>query len=95
MLPLWNNFLMSLLRFVVVISNHDEGLGKISSRSVYLILGWQKKEVGRHEKEEVYELCLQECWQLFVGHLFIGLLPSFFFLCGDPYEASYRFGFEI
>jgi hypothetical protein len=68
---------MSLFRFVVVISNHDEGLGRISSRSVYLILGWQKEEVGGYKKE-VYELCLQECWQLFVGHLFIGLLLSFF-----------------
>jgi hypothetical protein len=27
------------------------------------------------EKEEVYQLRLQECWS-FIGHLFSGLLPS-------------------
>jgi hypothetical protein len=31
--PPWNNFLGSLLCFVVVRSNHDEGLGRISFRS--------------------------------------------------------------
>jgi len=51
MSPLWNNFLRSLLRFVVVRSSHDEGLGRISFRSVFAILRWQKEEEGRHQKE--------------------------------------------
>ena len=38
MSPSWNNFLRSPLRFVVVRSNHDERLGRISFRSVFLIL---------------------------------------------------------
>ena len=42
-LPPWNNFLRSLLYFIVVRSDHDEGLGRISSRSVFLVLRWQKE----------------------------------------------------
>jgi hypothetical protein len=38
--PPWNNFLWSLLRFIVVRSGHDEGLGRISFISVFLILRW-------------------------------------------------------
>jgi hypothetical protein len=38
MLPLWNNFLRSLLRFVVVRSDHDKELGRIIFRSVFLTL---------------------------------------------------------
>jgi len=34
----WNNFLRSLLRFIVVRSGHDDGLGRISFISVFLIL---------------------------------------------------------
>jgi hypothetical protein len=45
--PPWNNFLRSLLHFIVVRSSHDEGLGRIVFRSVFLILRWQKEE-GRH-----------------------------------------------
>jgi len=59
MSPPWNNFLQSLLHFVVVRSDHHEGTGRISFRSVLLILQWQKKE-GRHKKEEVSPLRLQE-----------------------------------
>ena len=36
----WNNFLWSFLRFIVVRSSHDEGLGRISFRLVFLILRW-------------------------------------------------------
>jgi hypothetical protein len=43
MSPSWNNFLRSLLRFVMVKSGHDERLGIIIFRSVFLILRWQKK----------------------------------------------------
>jgi len=63
----WNNFHRFLLRFVVVRSNHDEGLVRINMslkpingselgrfRLVFLILRWQKEEEERHEKEEVY-----------------------------------------
>jgi hypothetical protein len=42
--PQWNNFFLSLLRFIVVRSGHDGGLGRISFRSVFLILQWQKEE---------------------------------------------------
>ena len=90
----WNIFLRSLLHFVVVRSSHDEGLGRIIFRSIFLILWWQKEEEGRQKREEVSQLCLQECWSSFVGHLFLGLLPSVC-LCSHPYEASYKFGFEI
>ena len=94
MSPPWNNFLLSLLRFIVVKSGHDEGLGRISFRSVFLILRWQKKE-GRHQEEEVSQLRLHECWPPFIVHLFSGLLPSVC-LCGHPYcKTSYKFSFEI
>ena len=90
--PLWNNFIRSLLHFIMVRSGHDEGLGRINFRSVFLILWWQKKEEGRHQKEEVSQLHLYEYWPSFVGRLFSGLLPSVC-LCGHPYrKASYGFG---
>nr|AWA44621.1 hypothetical protein SS75N13_000003 [Saccharum spontaneum] len=57
----WNNFLRSLLRFVVVRSGHDEGIGRIIFRSVFLTLRWQKQE-GGHQKEEVPQFHQQECW---------------------------------
>jgi hypothetical protein len=51
----WNNFLRSLLRFIMVIrSGHDKGLRRISFRSVFFILLWQKEEKERHQKEEVF-----------------------------------------
>ena len=59
MSPAWNNFLLSLLRFVVVRSSHDKGLGRISFGLVFLILRWQKEE-GRHQKEEISQLRLHE-----------------------------------
>jgi hypothetical protein len=90
----WNNFLRSLLYFIVVRSGHDKGLGRISFRSVFLILRWQKEELEKHKKEEVSQVRPQKCWPSFVGHLFSGLLSSVC-LCGHPYEASYRIGFEI
>jgi len=81
---LWSNFLRSLLHFIVVISGHDEGLGRINFRSVFLILWWHKEEEeGRHQKEEVSQLRLHECWPLFFGHLFSGLLSSVR-MCGHP-----------
>jgi len=71
--PPWNNFLWSLIRFIVVRSGHDEGLGRLSFKSVFLILRWRKYEEGRHQTEEVSQLHLHECWPSFVGHLFSGL----------------------
>ena len=94
MSPSWNNFLQSLLRFVVVRSGHDKELGKIILRLVFLILRWQNEE-GRYQKEEVSQLRLHECLPSFIGHLLLGLLPSIY-LCGHPYcKASYMFDFEI
>ena len=58
MSPLWNNFLRSLLHFVVFRSGHDEGLGKKSFRPVFLILRWQKEEERKHKKEEKSQLRL-------------------------------------
>jgi hypothetical protein len=49
MSPLWNNFLQSLFRFVVVRSNHDEEIGRIS-----FILRWQKEEEGRHKERRSF-----------------------------------------
>ncbi|KAG2606850.1 hypothetical protein PVAP13_4NG164332 [Panicum virgatum] len=63
---LWNNFLQSLLRFVVVRSNHGEGFVRISLSfelmsislgsdrlgSVSLLHRWQKEEEERCKKEE-------------------------------------------
>jgi hypothetical protein len=57
----WNNFLRSLLRFIVVRSGNDEGLWRIIFRSVFLTLRWQKQEERRHQKEEVPQFRLQEC----------------------------------
>jgi tRNA (Thr-GGU) A37 N-methylase len=56
--PPWNNFLQSFLHFIVVRSDYDEGLGRINSISIFLILQWQKEERGRHKKEEVSPLRL-------------------------------------
>ena len=47
--PAWNNFLRSLLRFIVVRSGHNEGLGRISFKSVFLILHFF---TGRKKKKE-------------------------------------------
>ncbi|KAG0522897.1 hypothetical protein BDA96_07G077400 [Sorghum bicolor] len=44
MLPPWNNFFQSLIRFIVVRSSHNEGLGRIIFRLVFLTLQWQKEE---------------------------------------------------
>jgi hypothetical protein len=38
--PPWNNFLGSLLCFVVVRSGHSEGLGRVSFRLFFLVLRW-------------------------------------------------------
>ena len=51
--PPWNNFLRSLLYFVVVRSRHDEGLERINFWLVFLILWWQNEEEVRHQKKEV------------------------------------------
>jgi hypothetical protein len=93
MSPAWNNFLRSLLCFVMVRSSHDEWLRRIIFRSVFFILLRQKEE-GRHNKEEVSQLRVKERWPLFVGHLFSGLMLSVC-LCGHPYKASYKLSFEI
>jgi len=64
----------------MVRSSHDEGQGRISFRSVFLILWSQieeeeeEEEGERHQKEEVSEFHLHECWPSFVKHLFLGLL---------------------
>ena len=94
--PPWNNFLRSFLRFVVVRSGHNERLGRISFRSVFLILRWQKEEEGRnHQEEKDPQFHLQECWPSFVGQLFSGHLPSVC-LCGHLHcKESNRLGFEL
>ena len=87
--------IFSGLFFVLLwLSGHNKRLGRKSFKFVFLILRWQKEE-GRHKKEEVSLLRLQECWPSFVGHLFSGhrLLPSIC-LCGHLYKSSYRFGVE-
>ena len=67
---------------------------------VFLFLRWQKEEDGRHKKEKVSPLRLQECWPPFVGLLFSSLLPGVCLctpsvcLCGLLYEASCRSGVE-
>ena len=74
--PSWNNFLRSLLRFVVVRSDHNEGLGRLC-RSVFLFFGGRKKKtedtrkkkflhfacrsVGRHS----LGFCSRVCCQVF------------------------------
>jgi hypothetical protein len=45
--PQWNNFFLSLLRFIVVRSGHDEGLGRISFR---FFSGRKKKKDNRKNK---------------------------------------------
>jgi hypothetical protein len=48
----WNYFLLSILCFVIVRSDHNEGPVRISI-SVFLIFSWQKEKEGRYKKEEV------------------------------------------
>jgi hypothetical protein len=50
MSPPWNNFLRSLLRFVVVRFGHDEGLGRIIFRSVF---GDRKKKKEDIRKKKI------------------------------------------
>jgi len=81
MLPPWNNFVWSFLRFVVVRSDHDEGLVRINlplkpitgielgrSRSVFLILRWQKEDTRKKKfmLNSVYR-------NISVGHMFSAL----------------------
>jgi len=95
MSPPWNNFLQSLLRFIMVRSSHSEGLGRIIFRLVILTLQWQKEEEGRHQKEEGPQFRVLECRPSFVGHLFSGHLPSVY-LCGHVCcKASDRLDFEL
>jgi hypothetical protein len=42
--PPWNNFLRSLLVFIVVRSGHDEGLGRIVSNRSSSFFGGRKKK---------------------------------------------------
>ena len=61
------NFLQSLLRFIMVRSGHDKGLGRISFRSVFLILRWQKED-GRHKKKKfLSSACREVCCGGFAG----------------------------
>jgi hypothetical protein len=95
MSPPWNNFLQSLLYFIMVRSSQNEGLGRIIFRLVILTLQWQKEEEGRHQKEEVPQFHLLECWPSFVGHLFWSHLPSVC-LCGHLYcKVCNRLDFEL
>jgi hypothetical protein len=44
----------------------------------------KEEEEERHQKEEVSQICLHECWSLSVGHMLLGLFASVC-LCGHPY----------
>jgi hypothetical protein len=92
MWSLWNNFLRSLLHFVMVRSGHDEGLGRIIFRSVFLILWWQKEDT---RKKKFLNSAYRNVGRRSFGHLFSGHLSSVC-LCGHPHcKASNRLGFEL
>jgi len=67
---------------------------------VFLFLRWQKEEDGRHKKDRVSPLYLQECWPPFSGLLFSSLLPDVCLctlsvcLCSLLYKVSYSSGVE-
>jgi hypothetical protein len=100
MLLSWNKYLWSLLHFVVVRSDHNEGLVRINLplkliligfelgrlRSVFLHLRWYKEEEGKHKKEEDDQFHLQECWSPLFGHMFSVCLLRVC-LCGHSYES--------
>jgi hypothetical protein len=50
----WNNFLWSILRLVVVRFGRDERLERISFRSVFLILRWQRKEKRKTQERRSF-----------------------------------------
>jgi hypothetical protein len=88
--PLWNNFLRSLLRFIVVRCDHDEGLERISFRSVFLVLQWQKEEEGRHKKKKFLNSAYMN-----VGRRSLGICSQVFcqvFACVVIYIAKRRTG---
>ena len=106
----WNNFLRPLLRFVVVRSNHGEGLVRIilspklmlislgSDRlgSVSLLHRWQKEEEEKRkkEKEDRARSSLQGCWSPFFGCLFSACLLSVC-MCDLLFIFLHMFGIEI
>ncbi|KAG0530994.1 hypothetical protein BDA96_05G235700 [Sorghum bicolor] len=64
--PPWSNFLgRSLPRFNIRFC-HDEGLERISFRSLFLILQWQKEKEERHQKRRSFTTPLHEYWPSFV-----------------------------
>ena len=93
MSPPWNNFLLSLLRFIVVKSGHDEGLGRISFRSVFLILRLQKKK-----KEDTRKKKFLNSAYMNVGRRSLGTCSQAFcrvFACAVIHTATHRTGLVL
>ena len=89
----WNNFLRSLPYFIVVRSDHDEGLGRISFRSVLLILLWQKEEEDTRKKKKFLNSAYMN-----VGRRSLGICSQVFcrvFACAVIHTAKRRPGLVL
>ena len=103
MSPPWNNFLRCLLRFVVVRSNHDKGLVRIS---LPLVLSWEDLDQfslffgGRRKKNEDTKKKFLNSVCRNVGRRSLGICPKVFgrmFSCAVIHTNRYtclglRFG---
>nr|TKW17910.1 hypothetical protein SEVIR_5G399800v2 [Setaria viridis] len=96
MLSSWNNFLQSLLHFVVVRSNHDESLVRIilPLELMLISLGLEEEERYKKEEEDFARSNLHGCWSPFFERFFSVCLLSVC-MCGLLYESFCKFEIEI
>ena len=83
-----NNFLRFLLYFIMVRFGHDKGPGRISFRSVFLILRWQKEEEERRQKKKFLNFAYMN-----IGRCSLGICSQGFrqvFACAVIHTAKRR-----
>ncbi|KAG2537012.1 hypothetical protein PVAP13_9NG247773 [Panicum virgatum] len=87
--PSWNNFLRSLLRFVVVRSDHNEGLRRICRSVFFFFFGGRKKKTEDTRKKKFLHFACKSVGRHSLGFCSRVCLPGVC-LCSLLYEATYR-----
>jgi hypothetical protein len=91
--PLWNNFLRSLLRFIVVRSGHDEELGRyVSDQSSSFFGGRKKKKEDTRKKKFINSVYMN------VGRRSLDICSQAFgrvFACAVIHTAKRRTGWVL